>query len=155
MIPSLKFEGADEMDAGLSELEGVTAIKVVRESLLESVQPVIQSAKGRVPVDRGDLERSIGAGTRLTKRQRSLHQPIVSKKGVEVHVGPGITNNARGVRHAHLVEFGTQHMAPQPFMRPAWQSNLGAVFNGLRQAMERLLAKAVARAQAKAKKVRR
>lgn len=155
MIPNLKFEGADEMDAALMELEGAIAVKVVRESLLSSVQPVIDSAKGRVPVDRGDLERSISAGTKLTKRQKSLHQPIVSRSGVEVHVGPGIMTNARGVRHAHLVEFGTAHMAPRPFMRPAWVSNLQAVFNGLAQAMTANLAKAVKRAQAKALKERR
>ena len=36
----------------------------------------------------------------------------------EMYVGP-----ARGVlRYAHLVEFGTARMAPQPFMRPAWDA---------------------------------
>jgi len=155
MIPSLKFEGADEMDAAMMELEGAVAMKVVRDSLLSSVQPVIDSAKGRVPVDRGDLERSIGAGTKLTKRQKSLHQPIVAAGGIEVHVGPGIMTNARGVRHAHMVEFGTSTMAPRPYMRPAWVSNLQAVFNGLAQSMTVNLAKAVKRAKAKALKVRR
>jgi HK97 gp10 family phage protein len=155
MIPNLKFEGAKELDEALQELEGAAAVKVVRDSLLESVDPVIQSAKGRVPVDRGDLQQSISAGTRLTKRQRALHQPIVSRKGVEVHVGPGISTNRRGVRHSHLVEFGTYKMAPRPFMRPAWLSNLEAVFNGLAQAMTRNLEAAAKRAAAKARKVKR
>lgn len=155
MTPSLKLEGAKELEEGLMELQGVTAMGVVRRSLLKAVDPVIQSAKGRAPVDRGDLAKSIDAATRLSKRQRSLNRPIVSAHGVEVYVGPGLKNGGRGVRHAHLVEFGTSHMAPQPFMRPAWLSNLDAVFNGLAQLMGLELAKAAKRAAAKALKVKR
>lgn len=152
MIPNLKFEGAKEMDAALMELSGAVAVKVVRQSLVESLKPVADSAKGRAPQDEGKLERSIGVGTRLTRRQRKLRQPIVSAGGVEAYVGPGVVGGRYDGRHGHLQEFGTVNHGPQPFMRPAWISNLQAVFGTLAQSMTKNLARAVRAAQRKALK---
>jgi HK97 gp10 family phage protein len=155
MIPSLKFEGAKELEAGLMELSGVAATAVVRTALTDSLKPVAASAAGRVAHDTGRLERSIGIGTRLTKRQKGLNRPIVSAQGVEAYVGPGVVGGRYDGRHGHLVEFGTVHMRPRPFMRPAWLSNLQAVFNGLASTMGAELAKAAKRAARKALKARR
>jgi len=155
MKPSLKFEGAKELQAGLMELEGVTALRVVRSALTESLKPVAESARGRVPVREGRLQRSIGIGWRLMRRQKSLNQPIVSASGVEAYVGAGLVGGKFDGRAAHLVEFGTVHSAPHPFMRPAWISNLQAVFNGLSQSMGRNLARAARACARKALKVKR
>jgi HK97 gp10 family phage protein len=155
MKTSLKLEGAAELAAGLEELKGVTAVNVVRKSLTESLEPVAASAKGRVPVDRGDLQQSIGIGTRLTRRQKGLRQPIVSHNGVEAYVGPGLVGNRYQGAHGHLVEFGTYRTAPRPFMRPAWLSNLTIVFNGLAQSMGENLSRAAKAAAKKALKAKR
>ncbi len=152
MIPNLKFEGAKELEAGLMELEGVTAIKVVRDSLTSSLEPVAASARGRVRHLTGKLGRSIGIGTRLTRRQKGLNEPIVSFQGVEAYVGPGLVGGQYDGRHGHLIEFGTADARPFPFMRPAWQSNLQAVFGGLAKSMTANLAAAVRRCQRKALK---
>jgi HK97 gp10 family phage protein len=152
MIPNLKFEGAKELEAGLMELEGVTALKVVRAALGSSLKPVMESAKGRVAHVTGKLMRSIGIGFRLTRRQKSQRQPIVSASGVEAYVGPGVVGGRYDGRAGHLVEFGTSHSRPQPFMRPAWISNLEVVFNSLAAEMKKELAAAVRRCQRKALK---
>lgn len=150
MTPTWKLEGAKDLEAGLLELEGVTAKRVVSRSLQESLEPVVSAAKAKVAVWSGALQRSIGIGVRLTKRQRSLRKPIAP---VEAYVGPGVANKGgrRAVAHAHLVEFGTVHMAPQPYMRPAWQSTIQAVFNLLAKKTETNLEKAAARAAKRAK----
>jgi len=155
MNPSLKFEGAKEMEAALLELNGVAATNVVRKALTEALEPVAASARGRVPVDEGKTQRSIGVGTRLMKRQKRLNQPIVSHKGVEAYVGAGLVGGKFDGRAAHLIEFGTVHMRPRPFMRPAWLSNLNIVFNGLAKTMGEELAKAAKRAARKALKAGR
>lgn len=151
MTPTWKLEGAKELEAGLMELEGVTAKSLVRRVLQKVLAPVESAAKAKAPVWRGDLQRSIGIGLRLTKRQRGLKVPIAP---VEAYVGPGVANKGgiRGVAHAHLVEFGSVHNAPQPFMRPAWQGNVEKVFRLLAKEMSDALAAAARRAAAKAKK---
>lgn len=143
------------MEAALLELNGVTAVNVVRKALTESLEPVEASAKGRVPVDEGRTQRSIGIGTRLMKRQKRLNVPIVSAQGVEAYVGAGVVGGRYDGRAAHLIEFGTVHQRPRPFMRPAWISNLQAVFGTLAQSMGAELAKAAKRAARKALKLKR
>ncbi len=154
MKPTFKLEGAAELHAGLMELQGATAVSIVRKSLQVALEPVAESARGRVPVDRGDLQQSIGIGLRLTKRQRARRVPIVSARGVEANVGPGIKGDKYQGAHGHLVEFGTHQQAPQPFLRPAWRSNLQAVFNSLAQSMGASIARAAKRAARKALKAK-
>jgi HK97 gp10 family phage protein len=150
MTPTWKLEGAKDLEAGLMELEGVTAKRIVSKSLQEALEPVATSAKAKVPVWSGILQRSIGIGARLTKRQRQLRTPIAP---VEAYVGPGIANKGgrRAVAHAHLVEFGTVHMPPHPYMRPAWQGAIQAVWKRLVSLMSANLERAAARAAKKAK----
>ena len=61
--------------------------------------------------------------------------------------------------HARLQEFGTEHHAAQPFMRPAWDKHKGALLGRLKdllwaniQRRIRLNARAAARAAAKGKR---
>lgn len=150
MTPTWKLEGAKDLEAGLMELEGAVAKRVVSTALQSSLEPVASSARAKVAVWSGKLQASIGVGVRLTKRQRQLRRPIAP---VEAYVGPGIANKGgrRAVAHAHLVEFGTVHMAPQPYMRPAWQGSIQAVWRLLVSAMSDSLERAARRAAKKAK----
>jgi len=154
MTPTLKIEGTQELNDALHELEGAVAVKVVRDSLKTSLQPVLDDATAKVPVRRGRLKRSLGIGTRLTRRQKRVSERIVGTKGVEAYVGAGMVGGRYDGRHGHLVEFGTVHMGPQPFMRPAWAGNVSTVFSRLVAQMRANIDRAVKRAQRKALKAK-
>lgn len=146
MKPSLRLEGAKDLENALQDLEGLTAKKVATAAMTDALQPVVQDARATVRRRTGALAASIGTGTKLTRRQKRMAQPIAP---VEVFVGPGLANKggARAVAHAHLVEFGTQHSRPFPYMTPAWQRNVRKVFDGLSDAMRQRLAAIVAKAK--------
>jgi HK97 gp10 family phage protein len=140
MKPTLELAGAKELEAALMGLKAVAAKAIVRPIMRGALKPVAQDAAARVKVKTGRLKRTIGIGFRLTKRQRKTSAKFAD---FEAFVGPGLANkeDAKGWRHAHLVEFGTSHSAPQPYMRPAWQQNIQAVFNGLAAGMSKALEK--------------
>lgn len=141
MIPSLKFEGAKELEAALMKLEGVRAKKIVSTAILDALVPIVEAARNRVPVATGALQESIGIGDRLRPRQKSLLEKIAA---VEAYVGPGVGSGGHrfyGVSHAHLVEFGTVKVGPRPFMRPAWTARLQDVFDRLAKNMTDALQK--------------
>jgi hypothetical protein len=145
MKPSLRLEGTRDLERALSDLEGLAAKKVAIAAMTESLDPVVRDAKAIVRVRSGALRDSIGVGSKLTRRQKRMNQPIAP---AEVYVGPGLANRGgrRAVAHAHLVEFGTVHSRPFPYMTPAWQRNIRRVFDNLAGAMRARLAKIAAKA---------
>lgn len=146
MKPSLRLEGAKDLEKALSDLEGLAAKKVAVGAMTESLGPVVVDAKAIVQRKTGRLANSIGIGAKLTRRQKRQNRPIAP---VEVYVGPGIANRGgrRAVAHAHLVEFGTSTARPFPYMTPAWQRNLRRVFDNLTGAMRKRLEAIVAKAK--------
>jgi HK97 gp10 family phage protein len=115
----VKIEGLRELDQALGELPKATGKNVLRRVLRKAAQPIAEQARSLAPVLTHQLERSIGVGTKLTRRQRSLHRKMFrsDKASVEMFVGAG------GVPQAHLREFGADGNPPRPFLRPAWDSN--------------------------------
>jgi len=115
MKPSFKVEGFKDLEKALMELPKVTAKASVRRVLKKAAQPIADAGRANAPKDRGDLQESYGVGTRLSKRQRK-----VSKKEseVEVFAGPGKEAAAQAIQ----TEFGNEHQAAQPHLRPAWDA---------------------------------
>lgn len=147
MKPTLRLEGAKELERALRALPQATAKRLIRPAMIGPLEKVAKAAKGLVPVDEGDLQRSIGTGYRLTRRQARSRRAIADH---EAYVGPGIAGNDKtGWRHGHLVEFGTVDQPPRPYMRPAWSQNLRAVFDSLAGNMKQILAKVTAKARAR------
>jgi len=134
----MNIEGMDELNRNLTELKRSQAVSVVRRALIASAAPTVEAAKASVPVDDAQLKDSIGASVKLTTRQMRRHRK--TKGDVTVFVGPSAP-------HAHLVEFGTSPhpnkgryagtmhpgTAPQPFMRPAWESTKMEVLETLKK----------------------
>jgi HK97 gp10 family phage protein len=69
----------------------------------DGAEAIAQSAKGRVPVASGDL-------------RAAIH---VEDEAEGAYVIAGDT----GVFYGHLVEHGTSHSAPRPFLIPALEEN--------------------------------
>lgn len=119
MVVKVKVEGLKELDAALGELPKATGKNVLRRVLREVAKPMADQAAGMAPVLTGTLKRSVGVGSRLTKRQGRLHRKMFKddKASVEIFVGAG------GLPQAHLREFGADGKPPHAFVRPAWDAN--------------------------------
>lgn len=131
---TVTVSGLRELDKALGELKKSTGKNVLRRVLRKRAEPMADDMRARAPDDpvspagRGDdLRTSIGVGTKLTKRQRSLHRKMFrdDKASVEVFVGAG------NVPHAHMQEFGVAHHGPQPFARPAWDAGKTRLLDGI------------------------
>jgi HK97 gp10 family phage protein len=144
---SIKVEGLKECEEALADFmetfstSRATGKNVVKRALINVGQPIADDAAASAPVRRGSLKAGIAAGRPLSKRQRGLHKP---QAAVEVFVGAGPHPQA------HLQEFGTAKHAPQPFLRPAVDHNIGRATERFAAVLKEEIEKATARAARKA-----
>jgi HK97 gp10 family phage protein len=148
MTVTMKLDGFDGFEKNLAQLEKLaTRRAVARRSLIKAAQPMADMAQGMAPVgDTNTLAPSIMVGTKLSKRQAALHRKMFrnDRAAVEVFVGAGPLSSA------HTQEFGTAHHGPQPFMRPAWDSDHKALLQRLGEIMAKEIEKAITRQARKA-----
>jgi HK97 gp10 family phage protein len=148
MTVTMKLDGFEGFEKNLEQLEKLaTRRAVARRSLIKAAQPMADLAQGMAPVgDTNTLAPSIMVGTKLSKRQAALHRKMFrnDRAAVEVFVGAGPLSSA------HTQEFGTAHHGPQPFMRPAWDSDHKALLQRLGEIMAKEIDKAIMRQARKA-----
>ncbi|RVE83341.1 HK97-gp10 family putative phage morphogenesis protein [Sinorhizobium meliloti] len=114
MKTRIKIEGLKELDKALQDLKQVTAKGVARRVLMKAATPIAEAGRSNAPLGpTGNLKASYGVGTKLTRRQSKLHR---KQSPVEVFAGP---NDPAAVQ----TEFGNEHQAAEPHLRPAWDSN--------------------------------
>lgn len=151
-----KMEGWKELAKGLEDLGDDKEVrKVMRDALKKRALPMAAMAQSLAPKHEGTLARSIGVSTQLKRSQRR-GRVRTGINEVEVFVGSSDPK-------AHLVEFGTGpryhksgkyvgQVAPQPFMRPAWEATKDSILHGFAKdlwaGIERA-AKRIARRQAR------
>jgi HK97 gp10 family phage protein len=145
MRVTFKVEGLKECEEALKALPLATSKNVLRRALTHAAEPVVKSAQQRVEKRTRRLEQSITVGTKLTRRQRKA--AAETKTGVEVYVGAG------PLPHAHMLEFGTAHQAPEPFLRPAVDANGKLIIETFRDDVRAEIAKAVQRLERKAARI--
>ena len=144
---TFSIEGLKDLEAAFEELGNVNQRKAsARRALKKAAQPIADTAERLAPRDRGNLAESIKVGARLSRRQSSLHRKMFrdDRAAVEMFVGAGPLSSA------HNQEFGNENMPPQPFMRPALQTNVDGFFNTIADEMWADLRKTVARAERRA-----
>jgi HK97 gp10 family phage protein len=151
---SFKVDGFKDLDHALKDLGNSQGKQVVRRTLKQLGNPIAEEAKDLAPIDntRDDgphLYEQIAVSSSLDPQHR--RRLAKSKGTIDVFVGPG-----KNAFHAHLQEFGTEHHAAQPFMRPAWDAHKARLMDRLKdllwlniQRRLRLNAKAAARAARK------
>jgi HK97 gp10 family phage protein len=122
---AIKLEGFKELDRALGQLPKATAKNVLKRVLMKAADPVDEAASNAAPQDTGKLERSVIAGTRLTKSQRGAGARLTAegfrsdaKNYVEVHIGTSLSR-------AMFTEFGTFKDPPQAWFRGAWEQTKG------------------------------
>ncbi|OWU77602.1 HK97-gp10 family putative phage morphogenesis protein [Marinibacterium profundimaris] len=149
MSVTMKLTGFSELERELDKLSRAAGKGALRRSLRKAAEPLAEKMRVNAPRDDSpDLVESIAVSTKLSKRQRGLHRKTVrdDKASVEMFVGAG------PLPEAHLQEFGTIHHPPQPWARPAWDSDRAAMLDRLRVELWAEVSKSVARAEARAAK---
>lgn len=145
-----KIRGLKELDDALSQFPAKLAKKAMAQAAREGANILFREIKARVPVDSGNL-------------LKSLAIKAWNKKGRIVFlVGPRVTSRKKtGKRerrevkndgwYAFLVEFGTVKNKPSPFMRPAFDESAqraqDAVINRLRSNIDALVRESASRLQ--------
>lgn len=144
MATTFRVEGLKELDEALKELPKATGKNVLRRMLFKAGAPIANAAAAAAPRLRGKLQTSIGAGTKLSKRQKQMHRP---ESSVEIFVGAG------ALVQAITQEFGTRNHPPKPFMRPAWDAHHRASLTSMRDDLAEEIEKARARLARKAARI--
>lgn len=134
---TVKVEGLKELERALKELPRATAKNVMKRVLMQAGQPVADKAESMAPVESGALQKAIGIGGKLTRRQKASSP---KQSAVEVYIGVG-----RALPQGHLQEFGTVRHGPQPFLRPAWDGGKMAVLEDIKSLTWAEIEKAAAR----------
>lgn len=122
MAKGLKIQGLESLQKQLEQLTQATTKKVLRSSGRKALNVYVKDAKGKVPVDTGNLKKSIGiiSAKRQGKEKVNLIAGPRRAKGKEMQVdGETVMKGEMKGYHAHLVEFGTVEMPAQPYLRPA------------------------------------
>jgi HK97 gp10 family phage protein len=105
MAVTTGIRGAKELQKLLKALPQRVAKRVTVNGLRAGGRVIANGMKQRVPVRTGDLRDSIIVSS-AAKATRGKSNVVVGFR-------------TPTSRRAHLVEFGTEHSAAEPFMRPA------------------------------------
>ena len=161
--------GFRELDAALAELPRSFQKGVLTRTLRKAAEPISDAARSMVAVDEGNLKASIAVSPKVkneagraefaaamrggfgkeaaVQAMRDARRGAGAKYSAVMHVGPTVPLGF----HGHFVEFGTVKMAPQPFMRPAWDAKRHEALALIKTEMANELIKA-ARRVARSKK---
>lgn len=146
MFNPVFVEGLDELQIALRELPDATARNVLRRVAKKVLAPIADRARQLAPVDVGRLARSIVVSDKLSRRQKSQFQRV-DPNDVVMFVGAG------ALPQSHMMEFGTVDIAPQPFLRPAWDSGKEQVLDEIKGELWTQIEKAAKRQARKAAKL--
>lgn len=149
---TVRVDGLRELDRALGELPKSTGKAVLRRTITKAAKPIVDMARSIAPdrpgKPRNDLVSSITVSSKLNKEQKKATRGD-DKSFVEMYVGPDVSvPNA----HGHWQEFGTVNHGPQPFMRPAWDSQQGKALDIIKNELGDEIMKAAKRLAMKAAK---
>lgn len=145
MAVEFKMEGLKELDKQLAKLSRSAGKAALRKSLKNAAKPIVDRAQATAPEKTGDFKATIMASTKLNKAQKKLHKKQDCPATVELFVGSSSPL-------AHLLEFGTVKMSPQPFMRAAFEAAMHEVVYILSKELAKNISAAIKRAERRAAK---
>lgn len=170
---TVAVEGFADLEKALADLPKSLSRNTMRRALLQAGQPVADRAKEIVRKRTGDLEKSITVSTKAknvagsaayhatlsdggSKSEAAIALRSATKSAksaapdIEVYIGP-----SGKIRYASLVEFGSVHARPFPYMRPAWAELQGSVLENIKTFLAVEIDKTVKRVARKAAKLAR
>ncbi len=155
----IKIEGLRQVQDALRQLPKATTKNVMKRVLLKRAEPLADMARQKAPVRSGRLRDSIAVQVRGGGAGKAAFAQAMSEGASRAEAGRAAreANRAAGTTvevvigptdrafYGSLVEFGTQHSPPKPFMRPAWDSGKGGLLTGITDDMWAEIEKAVLR----------
>lgn len=142
-MAKVRVEGLRELDRALGELPRQTGKRLALKVMKEAARPLSEAGAANAPLGpTGNLKASYGVGTKLTRRQGKLNR---KESPVEVYVGP---NDPAAIQ----TEFGNEHQAPEPHLRPAWDTGKDKALADIKAGLWAGIQKAAARLARKAAK---
>jgi len=142
MSDTFEVKGLKELNDKLIALESETASKVLRSAGRQAMKPVLNAAINKVSVDSGDLRASLAI--RASKGKGKKTAAVISvgahKKKYSKKEGGGkiVRANAKVI----ALEYGNRRQKAEPFLRPALESNVGAVLESFKAQLAAKIAKA-------------
>ncbi|MEM6798005.1 MAG: HK97-gp10 family putative phage morphogenesis protein [Planctomycetota bacterium] len=136
------MEGLDDLRRVLRELPHRVAETVLEDAARDAGEPILADATDRVSEDLGTLKQAMYL--KVVTYLRSLTAVAI--------IGP----RSRAAPHAHFVEFGTTErftqagasrgtMPPQPFLRPAMDTQRATALSRMRRTLGRGIERAAER----------
>ena len=138
----VSFEGLNELKKAFDLLPQRVGVKASSKAVREGAKVIQEAARAKVPVDTGNLKRSISIKV-LNKKRDALQ--------VAALIGPGTGYFSKRGKNAgkrvndgfygFFVEYGTKRSKATPFMRPAYDENVQAaqqaIVNVIGEAIEK------------------
>jgi len=121
-MPSIygKFRASSVMDfeRNINKLASDVEKQAMREAVRKASTPMLQDTRAKAPVRTGALKESLAVKVKTYKRGNNATVMAI--------IGPDSkfvgANGDTPAKYAHLVEFGTEHSAAHPFLRPAFDA---------------------------------
>lgn len=135
---AIDLSGDKELRRQLAKAGSRGVKRAARTATGRSMTAVARAARRLAPKDEGVLRKSIGKRTKTTR-----------SGDVSTIVGPRSGNwlraHGRPANLASLLEYGTRHQAPQPFIRPAFDGQRGNVSTTFRRVLAAALLREITR----------
>ena len=138
---TIQIEGLRELSQRIAKLQRDVQLKIARSATNAGAQVIKRRAKDRITSNSSKNQTSIDTGSLLNavvvKRLGKSESNLTSEHIVAVRrrkSGRKTKTLQATAPHAALVEFGTVHQPPEPFMRPAFDE-------GKEEALGKMIAK--------------
>ncbi len=129
-------EGLNELEASLVKLEISTAQKALKNALMYSAKPMVDEMKATAPYDSQDSNQDRKHLRDTIKRKTKKHSDKYSAE-----VGVGVFSNSL-MHIAYFLEYGTENIAPNPWMGRAADKNVDVIINRFKTKLQKNIAKA-------------
>ena len=131
----LPIRGMPQAIRQFRELSQKVQRDVLRKAIRSAARIVVKDARNRVPVDTGALRKAVGSSVKI------------GGNGLFAVASVGVRRRQKGApaRRAHLIEFGSQHNAAHPFLRPALVSQKDQVAKQFSEQVQVQIGKQVAK----------
>lgn len=168
----VRVEGLKQLEDKLIRLlPAKTGKRVIERALVVASKPMVKLAKdfAKKGDTSGALSIAIGPlrGSKASTRQGRKAGTIFigprrsNRRAMAVYVDFYFNRTGRsispaefqdGIRHGHLIEFGTKRQAKQPFLRPAFDAQARPTVKRFGKVLAKEIDKALAKARAKGKR---
>ena len=142
MQVKVELNGLQDVLKTLARVKKAASSKILRKAAGAASKILVKEVKARVPVDTGLTRKSIGRRVKTYRKSGTVVALVGPRTGF---ADPNTGHDP--VKTAHLAEFGTEHSAPSPFMRPAADAASGRMVAAVSETISRELVEAAKRGE--------